>query len=371
MPTGKPREDNATLNMRLVEGFREWLNTSTRQLSSHTVLSYCTAVRQFAAFMGNTSLLKAQRVHVSDWLQYMVDYRRVSAATAACALYALRKFDKFMGLGGVTSAYPAHKIPMRKVPSRLVKPLTQEQIHLLLRGTEKPRDLAVIELFYASGVRCNELRTLNIEDLYFDTDFQGGSVTVRRGKGDKDRVTIIGKYAVEALRTYLAGRQSGPLFLHEPKHQRGGVTRNRYGNWLGQWREFDPERNRRILKTVRLGDYELRTKEDAREALDAFLKDKLPSPPPAARITVRSIERIVRQAARRAGLGDVHPHQLRHSFATHLLNSGADVIYVSHLLGHANVGVTAKYLHVAIEDLMRTHSKFHPQGDSHEAAKAD
>lgn len=371
MPINKPREDNATLNMRLVEGFREWLNESTRQLSPHTVLSYCKAVKQFASFMGNTSLLKAKRGHVSDWLQYMMDYRQVSAATAASSLYALRKFDKFMGLGGVTSAYAAHKIPMRKVPSRLVKPLTQEQIRLLLRGTEKPRDLAVVELFYASGVRCNELRMLDIEDVYFDTDFQGGSVTVRHGKGDKERATIIGKYAVEALKTYLAGRQCGALFLNEPKHQRGGVTRDRYGNWLGQWREFDPERNRRILKTVRLGDFELPTKEDARKALDAFLEDKLPSRLPAARITVRSIERIIGQAARRAGLGDVHPHQLRHSFATHLLNSGAEVMYVSHLLGHANAGETARYLHVAVEDLIRTHSKFHPQGDSHEATKTD
>lgn len=365
MPTARRCMDKATLNMRLVDGFREWLTESTKQLSPHTVQSYCTAVRQFAGFMGNTNLLKTQRANVSDWLQYMIDYRRVSAATAASALYALRKFDKFLGLGGVTSAYPAYKIPVRKVPSRLVKPLTQEQVCLLLRGTKKPRDLAIVELFYASGVRCNELRMMNIEDVYFDADLDGGSATVRQGKGGKDRVTIIGRYAVQALGTYLAGRQTGPLFLHEPRHQRGGVTRDHCGNWLGQWREFDAERNRRILKTVRLGDFKLPTKEAARQSLDTFLKDKLPSPPPAGRITVRSIERIIGQAARRAGLGDVHPHQLRHSFATHLLNSGADVIYVSQLLGHANVGVTAKYLHVAIEDLIRIHGKFHPQGDNY------
>jgi site-specific recombinase XerD len=154
------------------------------------------------------------------------------------------------------------------------------------------------------------------------------------------------------------------LFQSEPHIQQGGVSMSRYHVWFGQWRETD-ETGKRVMRTVRLGDYELPTKEAAQRALKRIFEKQpgahRPQVPPG-RLSRKSLGRIISQAARRAGLGDVHPHQLRHSFATHLINHSADILYVCHLLGHANVSVTARYIHIAVEDLIQTHHKFHPRG---------
>jgi site-specific recombinase XerD len=110
---------------------------------------------------------------------------------------------------------------------------------------------------------------------------------------------------------------------------------------------------------------ELPTKEAAQDALMRFIDKQPGAKRPKnlpGRLAGKSIWRIVSKAARRAGLGNVHPHQLRHSFATHLLNHGTDQLYIGHLLGHTSLVATARYLHVATDDLIQIHSKFHPRG---------
>lgn len=352
----------ADFNLKLVEGFNKWLTVG--KLSRNTGLTYSNFVKQFATFIGDLDLREIKRVHVSHWLEYLTDHRGVSSTSAATALFALRKFYDFLNLGDVCRSCAPRMIPTRKIPKRLPQALNESQIKELLRGARKPRDLAIIELFYASGVRCNELRMLNVEDVYFDADLTGGSVTVHHGKGDKERIVLIGKFAARALKTYLDARVSGPLFLSQPQIQQGGITRDQWGTWRGWWRETNGK-GERVMRTIRLGDYELPTKEAARRALKRIIEKQpgLRQQTLPGRLSTKSLWRIITTAARRAGLGDVHPHQLRHSFATHLINHGADILYVSHLLGHATVSVTARYIHIAIEELIRTHHKFHPRGE--------
>ena len=87
------------------------------------------------------------------------------------------------------------------------------------------------------------------------------------------------------------------------------------------------------------------------------------------RLGMRTIERIVKKVARRAGLGDIRPHQLRHSFATHLLDGGTNIVYIAELLGHTSISATQRYLHVATAELIRIHNEFHPNGGSNENTK--
>ncbi len=129
----------------------------------------------------------------------------------------------------------------------------------------------LFELGYASALRISELAHLDVEDL----NLRARSLIVRRGKGGDDRIGLFGKRAADALREYLGDRQSGPLFVAQPKIQQGGVTRGKYGDWWGQWRELDATGKERVLKSIRLGDFDIGTRERAHEALQHYLKNRL------------------------------------------------------------------------------------------------
>jgi integrase/recombinase XerC len=215
-------------------------------------------------------------------------------------LAAIRSFYRFLVRRGGLAKNPATDVGSPKVPKKLPSFLPPDELVLLLdakpigAGGEE-RDRAILETFYATGIRCAELRTLDLADI----DRSSGTIRVL-GKGGKERVVPIGDQALAAIDAYLAirGARKGPLFLN------------------------------------RKGD----------------------------RLTVRSIHRIVRARARRAGISRrVSPHTLRHTFATHLLDAGADLRFIQELLGHARLSTTQKYTHVSSDHLMKVYDQAHPR----------
>ena len=363
------------LNRDLIDGFDRWLTIQNH--SRHTRVNYCHDVRKLADHAGQASLLKLKRADIVGYLAFLQDYRRLASPSLSRTLFSLRKFYKFLDLGGLGGLRgPMLTIPARKVSERLPVSLSESQIRQLLRGAESPRDLAVLELFYASGVRKAELWALNCEDVCFDADGKGASVNVAHGKGDKQRLALIGQYAVRALRAYLDGRTSGPLFLSRRRSQQGSVvfydtTKSTY--WGGRWTEWKRPPNgdwKCYERYMHLGTYEeLPTREAAKAKILRFIESQPSAKHPgldAHRLGVKAIERIVKKAARRAGLGDVNPHRLRHSFATHMLDHGTDLLYIADLLGHTSLVATQRYLHVSVTELFKTYRRCHPHGGDHE-----
>jgi site-specific recombinase XerD len=184
----------------------------------------------------------------------------------------------------------------RRKPRRLPRFLTEKEAELLIASAaSSPRDRALVELFYACGLRRAEAAHLRIEEI----DLDRGMLRVVAGKGNKDRIVPVGSYAIAALRNYLGERRRGAVFLG----------------------------------------------------------------PSGRPLSSDAIARIVKRAARRAGLEDVHAHTLRHTFATILLNRGADLRCIQELLGHESVATTQFYTHLAIADLVRVHTRCHPHAE--------
>lgn len=221
---------------------------------------------------------------------------------------AVRSFHKFAAVDGLAAADPARHVRPSRIPRRLPKALPYEQVERLLAAAgndETPdglRDRALVELLYGTGTRISEAVGLDVDDL----DLAGGTVVVT-GKGNKQRLLPLGQPAVRALQAYLVrGRPALAV--------RGRGTPKAFLNSLGR---------------------------------------------PLSR---QSAYAVLRQAAERAQLtGTIGPHTLRHSYATHLLENGADVRVVQELLGHASVTTTQIYTMVTVDTLRQVYATSHPR----------
>lgn len=240
-----------------------------------------------------------------------------SAASVARKLSALRTFFRYLLLEKIIADNPLQSIANPKLLHHIPSFLTVDEVFCLLdapdgRDSFASRDQAVMELLYATGMRVSELVACNCKELDFDT----GMVKVM-GKGRKERIVPFGRAAADALHRYFSQRDALIIARIERGHQ--------------------PER----------------------EAL--FLNSR------GLRLTARSVERLIRMYGQRAGIQvTVTPHALRHSFATHLLEMGADLRTVQELLGHVSLSTTQKYTHVNMEHLTRVYDQAHPQAKQHQ-----
>jgi integrase/recombinase XerC len=282
-----------------------------RNGSPHTRRAYLADVRRFAAFAGAGTT--PARASAGDVRRFLADrHREVSPASLGRQLAALRGFFRFLVREGVRSADPTVGIPMPRAPRRLPQPLAVDDCGALLDGAGDAgdagaaalRDRAIAELLYGGGLRVGELVALDVRDV----DPRRGEVRVW-GKGGKERIVPLPRAAREALAAWLDARRR-PGVLAEPLFT---ALRARRGE--------EPRR------------------------LDA-----------------RDVRRRLRARALRAGLADrVHPHRLRHSYATHLLDMGADLRAIQELLGHRSLSTTQKYTAVSAERLLDAYDRAHPR----------
>ena len=294
-----------------------------RGLAASTVESYRRDLRRYASVLedrGKTRLGEITPADVADFLASLregdAEHAALAVSSAARAVIAVRGLHAFAMAQGLADTDPAREVPPPSPPRRLPKAITIEDVERLLDAagpgpddlSTEPRllrDRALLEFLYGTGARISEATGLDIDELQLDTD----PVVRLIGKGGKHRVVPAGRYAVRALEAYLVRARPG------------------------------------LAKASRR----------ASASPAVFLNAR------GGRLTRQGAWGVLHAAAARAGQPEVSPHTLRHSFATHMLDGGADIRVVQELLGHASVTTTQVYTLITVDRLREVYATSHPR----------
>ena len=301
-----------------------------RGASRETIRSYQSDLRQFVAFLktATDAVPEPTRIDAALVRRFLVwlGGRRDQKSSQARKLATLRSLFKFLHRRGQVPSNPVAHVRTPRLGQRLPRVLTKDEAERVIEyvdeGIYAARDQAILEALYSTGARVSELVGVNWSDLSLDE----GMVRLR-GKGKKERLVPIGHVAVEAIQDYLAvtpvratrtaAQDAAPASTLAVKPADGPVFRNNRGG----------------------------------------------------RLSVRSVERIVRRYADQLQVGTVTPHTFRHSYATHLLDEGADLRVIQEMLGHASLATTQKYTHLATDRLMEVYDQAHPRSGDVRMAK--
>ena len=292
-----------------IKSFLSWLEAE-KGYSPHTVEGYGRDLLSFQESLEqDLALADIEAIHIRRFVVSL--HGKNGAATVGRKLSALRSFFKYLVRKKILKRDPITGIAGPKVGKHMPVFLTVDEVFLLLEAPSKKdrfmlRDIALLELLYSTGIRVAELVSSDLSDL----DFQSEMLRVT-GKGNKERLVPVGRPAAHAVQ-----------------------------QWLG-------------LRDQLIADRSRRGREVEKAAL--FLNGR------GGRLTTRSVERIVKAYGERAGIPQiVTPHALRHSYATHLLEMGADLRSVQELLGHASLSTTQRYTHLTLDHLTEVYDKAHP-----------
>jgi integrase/recombinase XerC len=285
-----------------VERYLTYLR-DVRQLSPHTLSNYGRDLAKLDRYCREKGLANALAIQPGDIRDFASQLHRQGKQGKSIQrnLSAIRSFYNYLSRQGLTHHNPANGIQAPKQVQRLPKTLDADQVELYLKiqGTQPLdlRDQAMAELFYSSGLRLSELASLDIEDID-----RSGKLVTATGKGNKTRTLPAGRLAMQAIDAWLAVR---PDIADEP-----------------------------ALFTSTRG----------------------------TRISVRNIQVRLRKRGRETAMQqDIHPHMLRHSFASHMLESSGDLRAVQEMLGHADISTTQIYTHLDFQHLARVYDKAHPR----------
>jgi site-specific recombinase XerD len=343
------RRSSRELNLEMAERFRRWLVAQKYAVSTqdHKI------ARQLCEYIGAKPLARVTAMEIGDFLTHTLPERWADSYIAD-RLGALRSFFDFLYLGGVVDSVAPRFLKARARTKPLPRALTEAQLNKLIRAAEHPRDRALVEFLYSTGCRVGEARMARVEEI----DFRRRSMRVR-GKR-KERVVYFGRHAAKALRTYLRGRKSGYLFQDKIPPQRGYLTYYKKA-WIGNWWD----RQVGVKRCKWLGNPSTVSREEASKRFKTFLRENridLARQKPDRPLNRSALGFIVKELGRKAGLGKVSPHTLRHSFATHLLQRGADIRAIQELLGHSYLTSTQIYTRISNNRVRSTFHKFHPRG---------
>jgi integrase/recombinase XerD len=312
-------DDSPSQFMRnLVEDFLVYTRHERGQ-SEQTEKTYAAQLFNFVSWAEKRGFVEWNSVKLPDLMTFLEEERgrglknadegstqKLSSESLYVQIAALRALYNFAEAEKLLSQNIAASLPLPGRWKRLPKSLSHMEVEILLKPEKPPTpatlcDQAVLELAYASGLRLAELRGIRLEHLHLDAGF----VTVI-GKGNKERVVPVGKKAIDAINDYLAGGRPKLITAKSPANL------------------FLTKRGRPFASNT------------------LWLR--------------------IKQRVRRTGVErNVTPHMLRHSFATHLLENGADLRVIQELLGHSNISTTEVYTHVAVSRLREVHRKFHPR----------
>lgn len=289
------------------QAFLDYLRGECR-LAANTVLAYGRDLEHFAQWLGDRDAARLRIADLSDYAAWLHG-QSLASATISRRIVAVKLFIRYLQLEGVATDNPAELLGAQRQWKRTPRVLSAEQVDALLVAPFEGephwrRDRTLLELLYAAGARASEVAALRRQDVHLDEAY-----CLCRGKGNKERVVPLGRRAVQAVKNYLRTERA------ECVQRRGD----------------DPP---------------------------ALLLSTHGRPLSRQRVW----ELFKKYAHRIKAPGDMSPHTLRHSFATHLVAGGADLRHVQEMLGHASIATTQIYTHVDHARLKRVHAQFHPRG---------
>jgi integrase/recombinase XerC len=290
-----------------VQAFLNYLRAQ-RNASQHTVLAYQKDLKKFCDYAGkNVDFGKVGHQEIRGFVSELMA-NGLSKPSAARALASLRSFYKWMGREGLVEQNPAALVSTPKLPKKLPRVPTMEQVNGLLdadlpeNAAFPARDRVIFELLYGCGLRNSELVGIGLDDISWSNE-----IIRVRGKGKKERLAPLGEAVAIAIREYLPERQQ---VLEQKRRSCASLLINMRGGGL----------------------------------------------------TTRSVGRIVKAIAVARGLSpDVHPHTLRHAFGTHMLEEGADLRAIQELLGHERLSTTQRYTQLTSQHIARVYDETHPR----------
>jgi len=290
-----------------IDEFLNYLSVE-RGLARNTLLAYRRDLEKYIEYLSQKSIKASNQVSREHVSNFMFDLKKHDmSATSICRnLAAVKMFHRFLVRENLAKEDPTTLVDTPKLWTRIPSVLTQAEIESMIaaasgKKAQQVRDQAILEIFYASGLRVSELADLKTTSINYDVGF------VRAvGKGSKERIIPLGKKAREALQKYLL--KARPQLLKSQAND--------------------------VLFLSRLGK----------------------------KISRQSLWAVIKFYARKANIKKtIKPHTLRHTFATHLLEHGADLRSVQEMLGHADISTTQIYTHVDKERLKKVHKQFHPR----------
>lgn len=340
------------LNKELVRRYERWL--TVQRYSFETRRVYVRTVKDFSQYMNRRTLTSANHFDVREFLVIASQKGHVTY-TLRHELHALRIFFDFLNMGGLVPWVAPRFVKIRSPRPRMPHVLSEAQVHSLLRAASNPRERALVEVLYGTGARPGEISTMRVENI----DFSAGRIRVT-GKGGT-RFILFGKPASRAIRQYLSGRRRGFLFAEGRPRQRICVYPAASGGWRCRWKEYDDNGRVKRIRSAFVGYKKHLTKAGALAKFKRIAKtSNLLRPTGRLPLRSDSISRAVRNIAARIGL-HVTPYFLRHSYATHMLDHGADIRVIQELLGHGRLSSTEVYTHVSKTALTDTFSRCHPR----------
>jgi site-specific recombinase XerD len=342
------------LNLEMSRRFRDWLGA--QKYASSTQQRYHRIADNLCHFIGHKPLSLVSPMDIADFITYTLP-NRWEDSYIADHLGPLRSFFDFLYLGGVVDSVAPRFLRARARAKRLPRALTQAQIRTLIKTASHPRDRALIELLYATGCRIGEIRVARVEDI----DFRRRTFKVR-GKR-KERVVYFGTTAAKTLRSYLNGRKTGYIFQDKIEPQLGYLTYYKKA-WIGNWRDYGSGKKGGEKHSKWLGNPSRVSRAEAQTRFQRYLKDQhidLVRCKPDRPLNRSALAFVVREVGRRAKIANVSPHVLRHSFATHLLERGADIRAIQELLGHAYLTSTQVYTRISNNAVRSAFKNFHPR----------
>jgi len=278
-----------------------------KNASVHTIKAYTGDLANFSSYTGSRAWKEIDHIAIRGFLSQLYE-KGLSKTSVARSLAAVRSLYRWLAQEGVVDQNPAKLVATPKLPKKLPRVPTIEEMNSVLDGQMPDtaafpeRDRVMLELLYGCGIRNSELTGINLDDIHLSAE-----AILIRGKGKKERIVPFGETAKQALAAYVPARQ---VVLGETRRNSNALLINQRGG----------------------------------------------------RLTTRSVGRIIKKIAVSKGLSpDVHPHTLRHAFGTHMLEEGADLRAIQELLGHERLATTQRYTQLSTKHVLQVYDQTHPR----------